>query len=92
MPDVSAWAVMELSRDSQLTIGGLGGLRAKLGLKVTHVNVNNVARYGRNPAPVSELAIVLRRDRTAVRRDVRILTAFGLVNTRDETAVSGGER
>ena len=46
----------------------------------------------RNPAPVSELATVLKRDRTAVRRDVRILTTFGLVNTREETNRGHGRR
>jgi len=46
----------------------------------------------RNPAPVSELAAVLKRDRTAVRRDVRILTTFGLVNTREEMNPGHGRR
>jgi predicted transcriptional regulator len=36
------------------------------------------------PAPVSELAVTLRRDRKAVRRDVSLLESFGLVSTRDE--------
>jgi predicted transcriptional regulator len=36
------------------------------------------------PAPVSELAATLRRDRKAVRRDVSLLESFGLVSTRDE--------
>jgi predicted transcriptional regulator len=46
----------------------------------------------RNPAPVSELANVLKRDRTAVRRDVRILTTFGLVNIHEETNPGHGRR
>ena len=46
----------------------------------------------KNPAPVSELASVLGRDRTAVRRDVRILTTFGLVNTHEETNPGHGRR
>ena len=46
----------------------------------------------KNPAPVSELATVLKRDRTAVRRDVRILMTFGLVNTREETNPGHGRR
>jgi predicted transcriptional regulator len=46
----------------------------------------------RNPAPVSELAAVLRRDRTAVRRDVRILMTFGLVRTHEETNPGHGRR
>lgn len=36
------------------------------------------------PASVSELAVTLRRDRKAVRRDVSLLESFGLVSTRDE--------
>ena len=35
---------------------------------------------------------VLKRDRTAVRRDVRILTKFGLVNTYEETNPGHGRR
>jgi len=46
----------------------------------------------KNPAPVSELATVLKRDRTAVRRDVRILMTFGLLNTREETNPGHGRR
>ena len=46
----------------------------------------------RNPAPVSELAALLKRDRTAVRRDVRILTTFGLVSTHEETNPGHGRR
>ncbi len=45
-----------------------------------------------NPAPVSELAAILKRDRTAVRRDVRILMSFGLVNTREETNPGHGRK
>jgi len=46
----------------------------------------------RKPAPVSELATVLKRDRTAVRRDVRILMTFGLVNTHEEANPGHGRR
>jgi predicted transcriptional regulator len=46
----------------------------------------------RKPAPVSDLAIVLKRDRTAVKRDVRILTAFGLVKIHEETNPGHGRR
>jgi predicted transcriptional regulator len=35
------------------------------------------------PRPIAVLATQLRRDRTAVRRDVRILESFGLVRTRE---------
>ncbi len=44
------------------------------------------------PAPVSELAVTLRRDRKAVRRDVSLLESFGLVNTREELNPGHGRR
>ena len=44
------------------------------------------------PAPVSELAVTLRRDRKAVRRDVSLLQSFGLVNTREELNPGHGRR
>jgi len=44
------------------------------------------------PAPVSELAMILRRDRKAVRRDVSLLQSFGLVNTREELNPGHGRR
>jgi predicted transcriptional regulator len=46
----------------------------------------------RNPAPVSELANVLKRDRTAVPRDVRILRTLGLVSTHEEPNPGHGRR
>jgi predicted transcriptional regulator len=44
------------------------------------------------PGPVSELAVTLRRDRTAVRRDVSLLQSFGLVGSREETNPGHGRR
>jgi predicted transcriptional regulator len=44
------------------------------------------------PAPVSELAATLRRDRKAVRRDVSLLESFGLVSTREEPNPGHGRR
>jgi predicted transcriptional regulator len=44
------------------------------------------------PAPVSELAVTLRRDRKAVRRDVSLLESFGLVNAREEVNPGHGRR
>jgi predicted transcriptional regulator len=44
------------------------------------------------PSAVTDLAIVLKRDRTAVRRDVEILTSFGLVTTHEETNPGHGRR
>lgn len=44
------------------------------------------------PAPVSELAATLRRDRKAVRRDVTLLESFGLVNAREEINPGHGRR
>ena len=46
----------------------------------------------KKPASVSDLAIVLKRDRTAVRRDVKILISFGLVKTQEETNPGHGRR
>jgi predicted transcriptional regulator len=44
------------------------------------------------PAPVSELALTLRRDRKAVRRDVSLLESFGLVHAREEPNPGHGRR
>jgi len=44
------------------------------------------------PAPVSELAATLRRDRKAVRRDVSLLESFGLVSGREEINPGHGRR
>lgn len=44
------------------------------------------------PAAVSELAITLGRDRKAVRRDVSLLEAFGLVDARQEVNPGHGRR
>jgi predicted transcriptional regulator len=52
-------------------------------LTAQRVRVPDAVR--KNPAPVSELAAVLKKDGTAVRRDVRILTTSGLVNIPEET-------
>ena len=44
------------------------------------------------PAPVSELAVTLRRDRKAVKRDVTLLESFGLVNAREEINPGHGRK
>jgi predicted transcriptional regulator len=44
------------------------------------------------PAPVSELAATLRRDRKAVKRDVTLLESFGLVSAREEINPGHGRR
>jgi predicted transcriptional regulator len=44
------------------------------------------------PVAVSDLAILLKRDRTAVKRDVRILTSFGLLKSHEETNPGHGRR
>jgi len=44
------------------------------------------------PAPVSELAATLGRDRKAVRRDVSLLESYGLVNAREEINPGHGRR
>lgn len=59
-------------------------------LTVQRIRVLHAVR--KKPAPVSELAIVLKRDRTAVRRDVKALTSLGLVETHEETNPGHGRR
>jgi len=44
------------------------------------------------PAPVSELAVTLSRDRKAVKRDVSLLESFGLVSGREEINPGHGRR
>jgi predicted transcriptional regulator len=44
------------------------------------------------PAPISELAATLRRDRKAVKRDISLLESFGLVNAREEINPGHGRR
>lgn len=44
------------------------------------------------PAPVSELAVTLKRDRKAVRRDVSLLESFGLIDSREEVNPGHGRR
>jgi predicted transcriptional regulator len=44
------------------------------------------------PAAVSELAVILRRDRKAVKRDVSLLESFGLVSGREEINPGHGRR
>ncbi len=46
----------------------------------------------KKPAAVTDLAIVLKRDRTAVKRDVKILKSFGLVKIHEETNPGHGRR
>jgi predicted transcriptional regulator len=59
-------------------------------LTLQRVRVLHAVR--KKPAPVSDLAIVLKRDRTAVKRDVRILTSLGLVKMHEETNPGHGRR
>ena len=46
----------------------------------------------KKPAAVTDLAITLKRDRTAVNRDVKVLASFGLVKSREETNPGHGRR
>ena len=59
---------------------------------LTAQRVRVIRAVRKKPAPVSDLAIVLKRDRTAVKRDVKILTSFGLVKIREETNPGHGRR
>jgi DNA-binding MarR family transcriptional regulator len=64
-----------------------------------YAKTNETDHHGRviyavrkKPAPVSDLAIVLKRDRTAVKRDVKILTLLGLLTIHEETNPGHGRR
>ena len=59
-------------------------------LSAERVRVIHTVRQ--KPAPVSELAATLRRDRKAVRRDVTLLESFGLVTVREEVNPGHGRR
>ncbi|HYL76080.1 MAG TPA: hypothetical protein VEU96_17855 [Bryobacteraceae bacterium] len=59
-------------------------------LTVQRVRVLHAVR--KKPAPVSDLAVVLKRDRTAVKRDVKILASLGLVKTHEEKNPGHGRR
>ena len=59
-------------------------------LTTQRVRVLHAVRKG--PAAVLDLAATLGRDRTAVKRDVKILTSLGLVRTREETNPGHGRR
>jgi predicted transcriptional regulator len=59
-------------------------------LTVQRVRVIHAVR--KKPAPVSDLATILKRDRTAVRRDVKVLKSFGLVKIQEETNPGHGRR
>ena len=59
-------------------------------LSIERVRVLHAVR--KKPAPVSELAATLRRDRKAVKRDVTLLESFGLVNAREEINPGHGRK
>lgn len=59
---------------------------------LTAQRVRVIRAVRKKPAPVSDLAIVLKRDRTAVKRDVKILTSFGLVKIQEEVNPGHGRR
>ena len=59
---------------------------------LTAQRVRVIRAVRKKPAPVSDLAIVLKRDRTAVKRDVKILTSFGLVKIQEEANPGHGRR
>lgn len=46
----------------------------------------------KKPAAVSDLALVLKRDRTAVKRDVKVLASLGLLKTHLESNPGHGRR
>lgn len=59
---------------------------------LTAQRVRVIHAVRKKPAPVSDLAIVLKRDRTAVRRDVKVLKSFGLVTIHEEVNPGHGLR
>jgi len=59
---------------------------------LTAQRVRVIRAVRKKPASVSDLAIVLKRDRTAVKRDVKILTSFRLVKIREEVNPGHGRR
>ncbi len=59
-------------------------------LTVQRVRVLNAVRA--QPAAVSELARLLKRDRTAVKRDVNVLLSAGLVKTQEQNNPGHGRR
>jgi predicted transcriptional regulator len=59
---------------------------------LTAQRVRVIHAVRKKPAPVSDLAIVLKRDRTAVRRDVKVLKSFGLVKIQEEANPGHGRR
>ena len=59
---------------------------------LTAQRVRVLSAVRKQPAAVSDLARILKRDRTAVKRDVKVLLSAGLLNTRDETNPGHGRR
>jgi predicted transcriptional regulator len=59
---------------------------------LTAQRVRLIHAIRKKPAPVSDLATTLKRDRTAVRRDVKVLKSFGLVKIQEETNPGHGRR
>jgi len=51
-------------------------------LSVQRMRVLHTIRI--QPQPISGLALILRRDRRAVSRDVKVLESFGLVKTKEQ--------
>jgi predicted transcriptional regulator len=59
---------------------------------LTAQRVRVIHAVRKKPAPVSDLATILKRDRTAVKRDVKILTSFGLLRIQEEANPGHGRR
>ena len=85
------------------TLGPAASRRSALPIRICSPNSSTRANHrtrpeiltpavGKKPAPVSDLAIVLKRDRTTVGLDIKILILFGLVKTREETNPGHGRR
>lgn len=59
---------------------------------LTPQRVRVICAVRKRPAPVSDLAAILKRDPSAVKRDVRVLTSLGLLRTQEEKNPGHGRR
>jgi predicted transcriptional regulator len=78
----------ELASEMRLTFEDPADLLRVL----TAQRVRVIHAVRKKPAPVSDLAAILKRDRTAVRRDVKVLKSFGLVKIQEEANPGHGRR
>ena len=78
----------KLPAEMRLTFEDPGDLLRAL----TPQRVRVIHAVRKKPVPVSDLAVALKRDRSAVKRDVKVLTSLGLVRTYEEKNPGHGRR